>query len=77
MNTALVHDKLFIKTFWEQKIVNHSQMTENEEQRVKNSALSKLRDEWLQRLENRTRHLKNVHDDRMRRAKPLNLTEQA
>lgn len=41
MNAALIHDKLFIKTFWEQKISNHTQMTENEEQRMKNSALTK------------------------------------
>uniref|UniRef100_A0A3B4BWW2 Uncharacterized protein n=2 Tax=Pygocentrus nattereri TaxID=42514 RepID=A0A3B4BWW2_PYGNA len=40
MNAALIHDKLFIKTFWEQKIVKHNQLTENEEQRTKNSALS-------------------------------------
>ncbi|XP_072537054.1 protein FAM240B [Salminus brasiliensis] len=59
MNAALIHDKLFIKTFWEQKILNHTQLTDNEEQRMKNSALSKLRDEWLIRLESRTKHLKN------------------
>ncbi|KAL7885090.1 hypothetical protein AOLI_G00078600 [Acnodon oligacanthus] len=62
MNAALIHDKLFIKTFWEQKIVKHNQLTENEEQRMKNSALSKLRDEWLMRLESRTKHLKNFSD---------------
>ncbi|KAG9270661.1 protein FAM240C [Astyanax mexicanus] len=62
MNAALIHDKLFIKTFWEQKIVSHVQLTENEEQRMKNSALSKLRDEWLIRLESRTKHLKNFRD---------------
>ncbi|KAI4882813.1 hypothetical protein NFI96_025045 [Prochilodus magdalenae] len=62
MNAALIHDKLFIKTFWEQKISNHTQLTENEEHRMKNSALSKLRDEWLVRLESRTKHLKNFSD---------------
>uniref|UniRef100_A0A3B1IGV4 Family with sequence similarity 240 member B n=1 Tax=Astyanax mexicanus TaxID=7994 RepID=A0A3B1IGV4_ASTMX len=60
MNAALIHDKLFIKTFWEQKIVSHVQLTENEEQRMKNSA--RLRDEWLIRLESRTKHLKNFRD---------------
>ncbi|XP_067270706.1 protein FAM240B [Pseudorasbora parva] len=59
MSSALIHDKLFIKTFWEQKIVNHSQMREVEEDRMKKSALTKLRDEWLMRLETRTKHLKN------------------
>ncbi|XP_058245475.1 protein FAM240C [Hemibagrus wyckioides] len=62
MNAALIHDKLFIKGLWEKRITNHSQMTENEELRMKNSALSKLRDEWLIRLENRTKHIKNFND---------------
>ncbi|XP_073672286.1 protein FAM240B isoform X2 [Paramisgurnus dabryanus] len=64
MSSALIHDKLFIKTFWEQKIDHHTSMTEAEEQRRKSSALTKLRDEWLKRLENRTKHLKNFGDNR-------------
>ncbi|ROL53698.1 Protein FAM240B [Anabarilius grahami] len=64
MSSALIHDKLFIKTFWEQKIVNHSHMIEVEEDRMKKSALTKLRDEWLLRLETRTKHLKNFGDNR-------------
>ncbi|XP_039509117.1 protein FAM240B-like [Pimephales promelas] len=59
MSSALIHDKLFIKTFWEQKIVNHGHMRDVEEDRMKKSALTKLRDEWLERLEARTKHLKN------------------
>ncbi|XP_077073690.1 protein FAM240B [Siphateles boraxobius] len=66
MSSALIHDKLFIKTFWEQKIVNHSHMREVEEGRMKKSALTKLRDEWLTRLETRTKHLKNFGDNRER-----------
>ncbi|XP_035378041.1 protein FAM240B [Electrophorus electricus] len=62
MNAALIHDKLFIKTFWEKRILNHTMTAENEEQRMKNSALTKLRDEWLERLEFRTKHLKNFND---------------
>ncbi|CAM4719785.1 unnamed protein product [Leuciscus chuanchicus] len=64
MSSALIHDKLFIKTFWEQKIVNQSQKREVEEGRMKKSALTKLRDEWLMRLETRTKHLKNFSDNR-------------
>ncbi|XP_051950986.1 protein FAM240B [Xyrauchen texanus] len=64
MSSALIHDKLFIKTFWEQKIVNHNHMSDVEDQRMKGSALTRLRDEWLQRLETRTKHLKNFSDNR-------------
>ncbi|XP_062854376.1 protein FAM240C [Trichomycterus rosablanca] len=62
MNPALIHDKLFIKTFWEQKILTHERKTVTEKERMKNSALSKLRDEWLVRIENRTKHLKPFND---------------
>ncbi|XP_026072789.1 protein FAM240B-like [Carassius auratus] len=64
MSSALVHDKLFIKSFWEQKINTHTHMIEAEEERRKRSALLKLRDEWLTRMENRTKHLKNFGDNR-------------
>ncbi|MFT7815662.1 uncharacterized protein LOC108924982 [Arapaima gigas] len=55
MNLARIHDKYKTKKFWEQKIENHCQMTSNEELRMKNSALSKLRSEWIQRLGSRSR----------------------
>ncbi|XP_028851020.1 protein FAM240B [Denticeps clupeoides] len=70
MNVALIHEKLIIKSFWEQKIENHSQMAGVEEKRLQNSALSKLRDEWLHRLESRTKHLKAFSDERGKRDKP-------
>ncbi|XP_066499339.1 protein FAM240C [Hoplias malabaricus] len=76
MNAALIHDKLFIKTFWEQKISNHTQLTENEELRMKNSALSKLREEWIMRLESRTKHLKNFGDGHGIRSTALKQTDQ-
>ncbi|KAA8592875.1 protein FAM240B [Etheostoma spectabile] len=60
MNLALVHDRLHIKTFWEKKINTECQHVESEEQRKNKSALEKLRAEWLVRLENRTKHLKNL-----------------
>ncbi|XP_026799501.1 protein FAM240C [Pangasianodon hypophthalmus] len=50
MNLARIHDKQKLKKFWEQKIERHHQMTGKEEARMKRSALSKLRKEWIQRL---------------------------
>lgn len=41
MNVALIHDRFMIKNFWEQKIDNHSRVTDVEDGRVKNSALGK------------------------------------
>ncbi|XP_056134248.1 protein FAM240C [Lampris incognitus] len=69
MNVALIHDKLFIKTFWEKKIEGHAHQTENEEQRMEKSSLGKLREEWQVRLDNRTKHLKNINDDFIRKVK--------
>ncbi|CAB1320223.1 unnamed protein product [Coregonus sp. 'balchen'] len=70
MNVALIHDKLFIKDLWEQKIAKHDQRTETEDMRKNNSALTKLRDEWQRRLESRTKHLKKLNDELLRRSKP-------
>ncbi|XP_024274169.1 protein FAM240B [Oncorhynchus tshawytscha] len=69
MNVALIHDKLFIKDLWEQKIAKHDQRTETEDMRKKNSSLTKLRDEWHRRLENRTKHLKKLNDELLRKSK--------
>uniref|UniRef100_A0A3P9L0C7 F240B protein n=1 Tax=Oryzias latipes TaxID=8090 RepID=A0A3P9L0C7_ORYLA len=59
MNLALVHDRQHIKSFWESKINAESRHAEKEQQRMNRSALQ-LRQEWLVRLENRTKHLKNL-----------------
>ncbi|TRY96778.1 hypothetical protein DNTS_014499 [Danionella cerebrum] len=64
MSSALIHDKLFIKSFWEQKIHNHHHMRETEDKRMRSSKLNKLRGEWLVRLETRTKHLKNFGENR-------------
>ncbi|XP_040897632.1 protein FAM240B [Toxotes jaculatrix] len=69
MNLALIHDRLHIKTFWEKRINTECQHAESEEQRMKKSALKKLRGEWLVRLENRTKHLKNLNDNYVRKVK--------
>ncbi|KAK2823240.1 hypothetical protein Q7C36_019840 [Tachysurus vachellii] len=50
MNLAQIHDKQKLKKFWEQKIERHHQMTGKEEARMKRSALSKLKNEWIQKL---------------------------
>ncbi|XP_063339935.1 protein FAM240B [Pelmatolapia mariae] len=69
MNLALVHDRELIKTFWERRIETQTQQAESEEQRMSQSALKKLRGEWLVRLENRTKHLKNLNDNYMKKMK--------
>ncbi|KAM7391000.1 hypothetical protein PAMP_021718 [Pampus punctatissimus] len=42
MNVALIHDRLHIKTFWEERINAQSQHADSEEQRMNSSALKKL-----------------------------------
>ncbi|XP_019109806.1 protein FAM240B [Larimichthys crocea] len=69
MNLALIHDRLHIKTFWEKRIDSQCQHAESEEQRMERSALNKLREEWLVRLENRTKHLKSLNDNYTRKMK--------
>ncbi|XP_029016550.1 protein FAM240B isoform X2 [Betta splendens] len=69
MNLALIHDRLHIKSFWEKKINAECQHVEREQQRRSSSALSKLRGEWLVRLENRNKHLKNLNDSFVKKAK--------
>ncbi|XP_062310781.1 protein FAM240C [Osmerus eperlanus] len=76
MNVAKIHDKFLIKNFWEQKIVNQSQHLENEDMRKEKSALSKLREEWVQRLDNRTKHLKNLNEDFLKKGKLAKMSEQ-
>ncbi|KAM9360874.1 protein FAM240B [Symphorus nematophorus] len=69
MNLAKIHDRLHIKTFWEKRIDSDCQYAENEQQRMDKSALKKLRGEWLVRLENRNKHLKNLNENYIRRTK--------
>ncbi|RVE67805.1 hypothetical protein OJAV_G00085500 [Oryzias javanicus] len=63
MNLALVHDRQHIKSFWESKINSECRDVEKEQQRMNKSALRKLRQEWLVRLESRTKHLKNLNEN--------------
>ncbi|XP_042276364.1 protein FAM240B [Thunnus thynnus] len=74
MNVALIHDRLYIKSFWEKRIDAHTQTADTEEQRMNGSALNKLRGEWLVRLENRTKHLKSL--DAIKKVKPEKSADQ-
>ncbi|XP_041644514.1 protein FAM240B [Cheilinus undulatus] len=76
MNLALIHDRPNIKTFWEKRIDSDCQYAESEEKRRNKSALKKLRGEWLVRLENRTKHLKNLNDNYLKKAKTEKSAEQ-
>ncbi|XP_037536763.1 protein FAM240C [Nematolebias whitei] len=69
MNLALIHDRPHVKTFWEGRIDADNRHAESEEKRVNRSALTKLRQEWLVRLENRNKHLKNLNENLVRKLK--------
>ncbi|XP_048876280.1 protein FAM240C-like [Brienomyrus brachyistius] len=69
MNLARIHDKCSTKKFWERKIEHHCKMTTNEELRMKTSALSKLRNEWIRRLEIQTENQRSFNEECMSRAK--------
>ncbi|KAK9968750.1 hypothetical protein ABG768_003058 [Culter alburnus] len=69
INLACIHDKYGLKKFWEEKIESHVQRTGNEDSRLKNSALSKLREEWVQRLQFRNQHvIETMREEQIRRA---------
>nr|XP_014347428.1 PREDICTED: uncharacterized protein LOC106704593 isoform X2 [Latimeria chalumnae] len=63
---VLVHDACGLKNFWEKKIEKQTQRLQNEDNRLKKSALMKLRKEWNERLEGRARMLENFNEDLMR-----------
>ncbi|KAL4005112.1 hypothetical protein ACER0C_004825 [Sarotherodon galilaeus] len=67
MNAARIHDKQKLKSFWEQRIVQHSEQTNDEENRMRTSALARLREQWVIRLEQRNQHLQSFFEERMRR----------
>ncbi|KAF4108463.1 hypothetical protein G5714_011222 [Onychostoma macrolepis] len=69
INLARVHDKYGLKKYWEEKIESHGQRMGNEDSRMKNSALSKLREEWVQRLQFRNQHvIESTREQQIRRA---------
>ncbi|XP_077200655.1 protein FAM240B-like [Paroedura picta] len=60
--TVLVYDANGLKNFWEDIIEVHTKQKEVEDSRLTKSALNKLRCEWTQRLEGRTRMLQKTSE---------------
>ncbi|XP_032336734.1 protein FAM240C-like [Camelus ferus] len=53
------YDAGMLKTFWEKKIELHTKQLQNEDMRIRRSALDRLRGEWAQRLERRNQMLQS------------------
>ncbi|KAA8584710.1 protein FAM240B [Etheostoma spectabile] len=68
MNTARIHDQQKLKSFWEQKIEQHGEQRDEEEDRRRGSALARLREQWLVRLDQRNQHQQSFFEERLRRA---------
>ncbi|XP_057674331.1 protein FAM240C-like [Corythoichthys intestinalis] len=68
MNVARIHDKQKLKFFWEQRINKHSQQMVEEESRRKSSALTRLRGQWLVKLDQRNEHQQSFFEERLRRS---------
>lgn len=59
---VLIYDANGLKNFWEEIIGVHTKEKEVEDSRLTKSALNKLRCEWTQRLERRTRMLQKTSE---------------
>ncbi|XP_069025023.1 protein FAM240B-like [Embiotoca jacksoni] len=68
MNAARIHDKHKLRSFWEQKIVEQGEQMDEEETRRRSSALGRLRQQWVVRLDQRNRFQQSFFDERTRRA---------
>ncbi|XP_077593571.1 uncharacterized protein LOC144210670 [Stigmatopora nigra] len=68
MNVARLHDKQKLRFFWEQRIKKHSQQMVDEESRRKCSALTRLRGQWLVKLDQRNEHQTTFFEERFRRS---------
>ncbi|XP_072271111.1 protein FAM240B-like [Pyxicephalus adspersus] len=66
------HDADGLKNFWEKKIEKQTIAHQIEDARRSKSALSKLRDEWRQRLESRLNMLQSLQEEQKKHlyAKP-------
>ncbi|XP_070279357.1 protein FAM240C [Myotis yumanensis] len=53
----VVSDAEELKVFWEKKIQHHTRQLQREGERIRRSALDRLRGEWAQQLELRHRAL--------------------
>ncbi|XP_054600642.1 protein FAM240C [Nothobranchius furzeri] len=67
MSAARIHDKLKVQSFWEQKILQHSRQMDEEENRVRSSALARLRQQWILRLDQRNQQQQNFFEERRKR----------
>ncbi|KAK1336830.1 hypothetical protein QTO34_002865 [Cnephaeus nilssonii] len=53
----VVSDAEELKVFWEKKIQRHARQLQREDERIRRSALDRLRGEWARKLELRHRAL--------------------
>ncbi|KAK2818812.1 hypothetical protein Q5P01_024373 [Channa striata] len=74
MNAARIHDKQKLKSFWEQQVVQHSRHMDEEESRMRSSALAWLREQWGVRLNQRNQHQQSFFEERIRRAQKAQLS---
>ncbi|KAK5852467.1 hypothetical protein PBY51_023933 [Eleginops maclovinus] len=68
MSTARIHDKHKLRSFWEQRIVQHGEQMDGEEDRRRGSALTRLREQWLVQLDQRNQQQQSFFMERIRRA---------
>ncbi|KAG7221238.1 hypothetical protein INR49_017455 [Caranx melampygus] len=68
MNAARLHDKQKLRSFWEQRVIKHSEQMDEEEKRTRSSALARLREQWVVRLDQRNQHQQSFFEERIRRA---------
>ncbi|XP_054876820.1 protein FAM240C-like [Poeciliopsis prolifica] len=67
MSAARIHDKQKLRWFWEERIVQHSRQMDQEENRMRSSALTRLREQWLLRLNLRNQHQQHFFEERRQR----------
>ncbi|XP_035464845.1 protein FAM240C-like [Scophthalmus maximus] len=68
MNAARIPDKQKLRSFWEQRIEQHDEQMDDEETRCRSSALARLREQWLVRLDQRNQQQQTFFEERIRRA---------
>ncbi|CAL8276648.1 unnamed protein product [Merluccius merluccius] len=69
MSVARIHDKHKLKSFWEQRIQQHTLLEGVEQSRERESALIRLREDWLRRLTQRNQNQQSFFEERIRRAR--------
>ncbi|CAL8326217.1 unnamed protein product [Boreogadus saida] len=68
MSVARIHDKHKLKSFWEQRIQQHILLEGAEHSRERDSALLRLREDWLRRLTQRNQNQQSFFEEQIRRA---------